>query len=239
MKIIDFHAHILPGIDDGSRDAAMSEQMLRQCAVQGIDTVIATPHFYADRETLEHFLKKRASACDRIRDAAKSQRICLLCGAEVAFFSGMGTAQGMEKLTVADTPLLLLEMPFRPWTPEDLKEVRTLIRRGLTPVMAHLERFYPYQKNRRIFDELYSLPVLVQVNAEALLHWKTKGLALKLFREEKAHLLGSDCHNTGSRPQNLAAGRKIIEQKLGRQRLDQMDRLGREVLHDHEKTEKE
>ena len=61
-EIIDFHTHILPGIDDGSRDADTSCRMLEMAVEQGVDMIVATPHFYASRDRVEHFLEKRARA---------------------------------------------------------------------------------------------------------------------------------------------------------------------------------
>ncbi len=229
MSVIDFHAHILPGIDDGSRDREMSEEMLEMAGNQGVNAIVAAPHFYADRMTLDGFLRKRAAAFGRIKDDAEKHGVRLIPGAEVAFFAGMSSADGLDRLTIADTGLLLLEMPFGSWSGEDIREVEQLLDRGLTPVIAHMERFYPYQK-KRMTVELFALPVFVQVNAEALLGRKTKRLALKLFREGNAQLLGSDCHNLRSRPPNLMAGRKIIEKELGAPYLERIDRLGEEVL---------
>lgn len=230
MSVIDFHSHILPGIDDGSRDREMSEKILEMSGNQGVNVIVATPHFYANRMIMDSFLQKRTAAFNGLQQIATKHRVCLIQGAEVAFFSGMGNADGLDRLTIANTRFLLLEMPFRSWNDEDIREVEKLLDRGLTPVIAHIERFYPYQKDKRVMDELYALPVLVQVNAEALLNWKSKRLTLKLFREEKAQLLGSDCHNLLSRPPNLMAGRKIIEKMLGTPYLERIDRLGEEVL---------
>ena len=50
MKVIDFHSHILPGIDDGSRNVQTSVDMLRMCKEHGVDLMIATPHFQQGRE---------------------------------------------------------------------------------------------------------------------------------------------------------------------------------------------
>lgn len=230
MNIIDFHSHILPGMDDGSRNGEMSERMLELYAEQGINVIVATPHFYADRMTLESFLDKRAAAYEYLQSQAGFRGIRLIPGAEVAFFAGMGDADGMEKLTVGGTSLLLLEMPFRPWNRADIREVEKLANRGIIPVMAHIERFFPYQRDKRIFDELYALPVFCQLNAEALMGWRTAHLALRLLREGRIHLLGSDCHNTDSRPPNLKKGREIIRKKLGDPHCARIDRFGGEVL---------
>lgn len=54
--IIDFHTHILPDIDDGSKNLRMSEQMLESSKNQGIGVIAATPHFYASQMALERFL---------------------------------------------------------------------------------------------------------------------------------------------------------------------------------------
>lgn len=230
MSMIDFHSHILPGIDDGSDSLEMTEQMLKMCEAQGILTVAATPHFYPDRMTLERFLEKRDMACDRIAALAAAHKIRLLPGAEAAFFTGMGKAEGMARLTIGATSLLLVEMPFRQWRDSDLLEIERLTARGLKPIIAHIERFYPYQKDRRVLEKVYSLPVLVQVNAEALLSWKTRRLALKLFREGKAQLLASDCHNVSVRPPNLAAAREVLGKKLGQEWLERVEWMGREEL---------
>ena len=57
--MIDFHSHILPGIDDGSPDVETSLRMIAAQQRQGIDTVIATSHFYASQRTPSHFLERR------------------------------------------------------------------------------------------------------------------------------------------------------------------------------------
>ena len=51
--MLDFHTHILPGVDDGSRNVDESMQMLAKMKEQGVSQVVATPHFYADDESVE------------------------------------------------------------------------------------------------------------------------------------------------------------------------------------------
>ena len=59
MPITDFHSHVLPGVDDGSASPEESLAMLRLEAQQGIHRVIATPHFYPHRHTVEIFRRKK------------------------------------------------------------------------------------------------------------------------------------------------------------------------------------
>ena len=65
--VIDFHSHVLPGVDDGSASVAESISMLRLEVEQGIHHVVATPHFYARYDSPESFLKKRDAAEELLR----------------------------------------------------------------------------------------------------------------------------------------------------------------------------
>ena len=88
MTITDFHSHILPGIDDGSRCVEESIAMLRMEAEQGITQVIATPHFYPSHHRPEDFLAKRREAEEGLQEARSGQDGLprVLVGAEVYFF---------------------------------------------------------------------------------------------------------------------------------------------------------
>ena len=66
--MIDWHSHILPAMDDGSKDVAESISMLGMQTSQGVGTVIATPHFYANDETVAAFLKRRAEASEALKE---------------------------------------------------------------------------------------------------------------------------------------------------------------------------
>ena len=43
--MIDFHSHILPGIDDGAKNSRMSLEMLSASLDAGVSTIIATLGF--------------------------------------------------------------------------------------------------------------------------------------------------------------------------------------------------
>ena len=230
MPMIDFHSHILPGIDDGSRDLAMTGHMLRKVVRQRVAVMAATPHFYGDKDTIERFLKRRQEALEKTLPLAEEAGIQLLAGAEVAYFDNMSQAAGIEKLTLAGTEILLVEMPFRAWSRREIQELDRLLHEGYQLMLAHLERYLGFQKDKGILEAIYERPIFVQLNAESLLGFWNGQKALKLFKEGRAHLLGSDCHNLTSRPPNLAEGRAVIEKKLGRAKLAQIDELGRSLL---------
>lgn len=222
----DFHAHLLPALDDGSDSLETSLAMLEAWRSQGIGRVCATPHFYAERTTPERFLRRRAEALEALRAAMGPAEgsPALLCGAEVRFFDGISGAEALPSLCLEGTDLLLLEMPFTRWTERMLSEVGELRQRGVRPVAAHLERYLdlnPRQTIRRFLQ----MDVLIQCNAEFFLSRRTAGKALRMLREEQIHFLGSDAHNMRSRAPNLGPALALIERKLGPRALDRLAAL--------------
>jgi protein-tyrosine phosphatase len=108
-------------------------------------------------------------------------------------------------------------MPSAPWTETMYQELEAIsVKRGLTPVIAHVDRYIGPFCAHRIPQRLAALPVLVQANAEFFLKSGTTRMALRLLREDKIHLLGSDCHNLVSRAPNLGVALTKIEKKLGK-----------------------
>ncbi len=231
MSVIDFHSHFLPGIDDGSRSLEESVRMLAMTQDQGVDFFVATPHFYADRDRIDDFLARREDAYRKVlgTDIAKPR---ILLGAEVAFFSGISRAADINRVCLAGTDILLLEMPFRTWKEEDIEEVDRLIRRrGFRVMLAHLERFLMYRENKGFIYDLMDMDTIVQVNSGSLLKWQRRGPALKLLKYKGIGLLGSDCHRSDVRVQNLGEGRAVLRKKLGDGFMDEMDRLGADLLN--------
>lgn len=229
--MIDFHSHILPGIDDGSKNVQMSLEMLKRASEQGVDVMLATSHFYASRHRIEDFLEKRQRAYERLAEARNGFGPAIRLGAEVAFFSGISRADRLEELAVEDSHVLLLEMPFAEWSRTDIREVEALIsRRGFQVVLAHLERYLGMPENKKWIAELLEMPLYVQINAESLLGWRKRGQLLKMFKKGQAHFLGSDCHRLEIREPNLSRGREVLIKKLGKEFVDTMDERGSRLL---------
>ena len=61
-RVIDFHSHVLPNIDDGSSSLSMSKEILEETRRQKVKKMVASPHFYPDRMALDVFLSKREKA---------------------------------------------------------------------------------------------------------------------------------------------------------------------------------
>ena len=218
FSVIDFHSHILPGIDDGSASVKESIAMLKMEARQGIKKVVASPHFYAQNDSPERFLHRRAQAEARLREAMLDYEGLpeLEIGAEVYFFRGISDSEFLERLTIKGNRCILMENPMPVWSESIYSEINSIYYdRGIVPIIAHVDRYISRFRTYGIPERLAEMPVLVQANASFFLHPSTKGMALRMLREGKIHLLGSDCHNLDSRKPNLGEAVELISHRLG------------------------
>lgn len=232
MAMTDLHTHILPEMDDGAQSVEEALQMLQMQADFGVDTVALTPHYYRKKESIAEFLARREASLTRLLEKTEGQKIPhLILGAEVAWMPGMADWPELEKLCYQGTKTLLVELPVMPWDDAIFRDLYSLeVRRGLMPMIAHIDRYFGCQKKKDI-ECLLEMGYPIQVSAEVLSWTFARKKALDLV-EHYDGLLISDCHNLTSRKPNLEEGMKIIEKKRGRQTAKQAAALTDDVLTD-------
>ena len=86
---IDIHSHILPAIDDGSKNWEQTERMLQMQREQGVTHVIATPHFDMEQnyQQADKIRELVAEANEHAKKAAPE--ITLYTGCEVLYSPGI------------------------------------------------------------------------------------------------------------------------------------------------------
>ena len=235
--MLDFHSHILPGIDDGSKDVAMSVEMIRESVRQGITGIVFTPHFYADSDEPGHFLKKRQEALDQLLSSLESEEDLphFLTGAEVHYYRGMGQSDTLKRFCIGNSNLVLIEMPFRRWGQQEMKDLKEIRRNlGLQVIIAHIDRYLSIQDSDHIDALCEDCGALIQANADFFLKYNTRRKALKMLKKGKIHLLGSDCHNMSNRAPNLGDAVTYIQLKLGTDILNAIDMRGNALFEQAE-----
>ena len=228
--MFDCHCHILPGIDDGSKNVEMSLAMLDLEVRQGVEGIIFTPHFYADMNSPLTFLRRRENAVRELE--ANLSRLPQVpdyrLGAEVHFFRGMSRSDGIESLCIGNSNYILIEMPFRNWQPQfidEIEEISDVL--GLRVIIAHIERYL--DQDRRLVNRLLENPdFLIQCNAEFFIE-RTKP-ALNLMKTGRIDLLGSDSHNLEHRRPNLADAVQIMQKKDKKGALVHIYRVSRQIF---------
>lgn len=228
--MIDWHCHILPGMDDGSHNVAESISMLNMQVSQGIRTVVATPHFYANDETVEEFLDRRKQAFKLLKAELQTELPEIKLGAEVKYYQGISRMLNLKALRIEGSKLLLIEMPMSRWTEYMIRELVELSgKSGIQIVLAHVERYYSLQ-SQAVWNRMYDSGMLMQVNASFFSTLASRRKAMSLLKKGKIHFLGSDSHNITSRSPQIGMAFKVIQRKLGNDYLSQMNEYGYSVL---------
>ena len=228
--MIDWHSHILPQVDDGSQSVKESIAMLDLLSEQGVKCVVATPHFLANEETIESFLKRRKDSYDALLKSLKSTHPRIFLGAEVKYYPGIARMDNLESLAIENTKILLLEMPMSKWTEYTVKELIEITgTRRLKLILAHIERYITLQK-KEVWKTLYENGIYMQVNASFFDRVWSRRKAFGLLDSGAIHFIGSDCHNLTSRPPNLVSAYSLIDKKFGTDYVIQMNGFGEKVL---------
>lgn len=230
--MVDLHTHVLPMMDDGSRCVEESVDLLNMLTAQGVDTVVATPHFNADDESVDRFLDRRAHSFAQLQAQLPPNAPKLLLGAEVRYYPGISRLADLSKLRIENSKLLLLEMPMSHWTSYTVQELTELSRRqDITFVLAHVERYLGLQ-SRAVWERLYECGVLMQCNASFFLEFFTARRAMRWLRDGAIHFIGSDCHGTKTRPPRLGEAVAVIRKKLSDLAIDQLEQFSEDALGD-------
>lgn len=218
--MLDIHSHILPNMDDGSDSIETSRGILKMLREQGVTQVAATPHFYASKDNPEDFLRRRRESLEKLGCTEESTPH-ILPGAEVAYFDSMSRCQELKEMEIGNTGLLLVEMPFADWNNRMIEELyRIPVELGLTPLLAHVERYPGKKQLRKYLSELISQGVAMQCNAEAFLSIRRRHWVISMVRQGYVHFLGTDTHNLTTRAPRYAEAVQVLQKKLDPQIVD-------------------
>lgn len=215
--MIDFHSHILPNIDDGSRSLNETIHILKEAQKAGFTKIISTSHYIdgyyeADEE-------QRTKLINEIRE--KFQGIDLYLGNEIYITNRMADLIAEKKAsTINNSKYVLFELPMNN-KPIDAKEiVFRLIEKGYVPIIAHPERYKYVKENIEYVRELADMGVLFQSNygsAIGMYGKKAQKTQKKLLEEGLIQFFGSDVHTVEQvypkMPKILKKLRKILTEE--------------------------
>lgn len=223
VPLIDFHAHILPGADHGSSGIEQSVNQLALIHHAGVDTVVATPHFYPNRHKVEDFVKTVGSAAESLA-VHLPDTLRLAVGSEVLYCDRLDRMEGLERLCIRGTDLLLLELPLDIWN-RDLFETVECLTKRYTVLLAHVDRYVRFQQEELL--ELLAMGTYAQINADALFSFTERRKLLPILESGRVVALGSDLHRLEKKTyERFSAARG----KLGEGRFEEIMRRSAELL---------
>jgi protein-tyrosine phosphatase len=221
LGLIDFHCHILPGLDDGPEDLQQSLEMARIAVLDGISGIVCTPHLSTSFPGNNR--KVILAAVEALRSRLKDEEIELELypGCEMAIDSDLPEEMAAgELLSLNDNGnAALIEMPVEMVLPDMMMKFFAIMQlKGITPILAHPERNHQLAKNPPILSEWIEAGVLVQITGDSLKgHYggRIRDFSLKLLNQRMVHFVGTDSHNPHSRRPVLSEARAIVESALG------------------------
>lgn len=186
---IDFHTHILPGIDDGSKSSAQSMQLLAAAKKAGFNTVIATPHFYPHRYNVREFLQRRDISLSKIAENSDIPNI--ICGAEVLLCEGIEDMHELEALCIGNSDTMLVELPFDESAVTDrmYETIENMIIKGFNIVLAHPNRY-----SNNVVENLISIGAGLQINISHICTYFERRRIMQWLNRNCVYAIGSDVH---------------------------------------------
>ena len=197
---IDFHSHILPGMDDGAENPELSKGQLLRLKKQGVDKVFLTSHFDFRHETKQSFTDRRAKAYEALMSVYDAQNMPeIYLGSEIYMSRGMENYD-FDGLELEDTGIILIEFPREPygnWMTDLLETL--MFERDMTVMIAHINRVtdaYEKKECKNIFD--YQ-DLIFQVNTEAFRGLFAKDPFKNYYAAGLKFVLGTDTHDLSYR----------------------------------------
>lgn len=224
--MIDLHAHLLPGIDDGAETMADAVDMVRAARDDGIGVIVATPHRNrwsapSDRPDVERHL---ATLQDRVEREQLAVRVLLGSEAYVAP-DLVEQVQSGRVWTINQGRYLLIEWPYDYYPPYSEQVIFELQLQGIVPIVAHAERYRIVRREPSYLATLIERGVVVQVTAGSLLGalgTEIQRVAEQLLISGLAQVLASDAHDLVHRPPILRAARDRAAELIGEARARAM-----------------
>ncbi|NLR32865.1 tyrosine-protein phosphatase [Levilactobacillus tujiorum] len=236
MGLIDLHCHILPGVDDGSKDLGMSLTMVRVAVKQGISHILVTPH-HMDGRYLNHkqdVIARTTTLQSAIDDAEIP--LTVFPGQEVHLTGDLLKAVAADDILFMDegNRYLLLELPHS-GIPEYTENVIFELKlRNITPVIAHPERNHDIQRNPARLYDLVKMGCLTQLTSSSYLGvfgGDVERLTEKIIRSNLGFVLASDAHNFAGRRFLMAAAFDKLARQFGENMARQFNENAKAMIN--------
>ena len=214
--MVDIHCHILPGFDDGADNFEEALRMARIAAGGGTKAVIATPHSNVPGSKKNFFDRAYVDSFKELRARIKEQNIPLEIYPGQEIFASDDMIDPIRKkrlLALCNSDYPLVEFAFRERSEAVYRRLQLLVAEGLTPIIAHPERYAFVAEDGSAPLKLKNLGCLLQLNKGSLKNKfgeKAYAVSQALIRHELADFVASDAHSPYMRTPYLADAYEII-----------------------------
>lgn len=200
--MIDIHSHIIPGVDDGSTSMEMTLEMIRTAENCGIKQIFATPHYLleygeAKIDEVEKYVKEINTMLQEENIGVK-----VYSGQEVYFTENIVNDFVNGNIgTLNDSRYMLIEFDMRKFDSTIFDYLYELQVKGITPIIAHIERYKYITQNPELINKFIGEGYLFQLNSgsiEGKFGTNVQKTAKLFLKNGIYNFIGSDAHNTSS-----------------------------------------
>ncbi len=212
FKTIDFHSHILPALDHGSKNTEQALEQLALMSENGTDIAVATSHFYPHEHKVSDFIADRNASLESLKLANVTRAPRIILGAEVLLCRNLHKMEDYRELCIKGTNVMLLELPLRPLAHGHFDTVETMMENGITVVLAHIDRYLADYEDS--IDTFLSMGTYAQINANSLSSGRMKKKILYYLEQtDKICAIGSDLHGSDSSSyKKFVKSKKILDE---------------------------
>ena len=241
--MIDIHSHIIFDVDDGPKTLEDSRRLLEESYRQGVRTIISTSH--RRKGMFETPEEKIAANFKQVQELAKqvADDLTVLYGAEIYYTSDI--LKKLEEGTfpsLGGTKYVLIEFSMNTPYKDIHSALGNVIRLGMIPVVAHIERYHCLENDEDRVSELINMGCYIQVNSSNVLKPKLFGDRYKFMKKrvqfflerDLVHFVASDMHNLDDRPPYMQKAYQIVAKKYGAERAEELFKTNQEILLSNE-----
>lgn len=228
--MIDFHSHILPEIDDGSKSYEESLKMLEEARNIGFNTIISTSHYAIDCFEAPEY--KRKGLIEDLNSENNVPKIIL--GSEIFLtYNILDLLKEFKASTINGTNYVLIELPLRNQF-NNLKSVINILKENdYRPIIAHPERYLYIQKNFKDLYALKDLGILFQCNYGSILGYyglRAKFTIKKMLKNGLVSFMGSDAHRQNSIYMQIPKAISLIAKQVSQDELENITTYNAEKI---------
>lgn len=218
--MIDFHNHVIPQIDDGAKTKEMALAMLRKAQEDGITCVVNTVHYQhpkmTDSNTEYNYILEQT---EKLQKVLKENNIAIniISFSEVYFRHNLSGLVN-NPLNIIKDKYMLIEFENYAFPEKYQETLFKLQTKGITPIIAHPERYAPIQRDNSILNDWIEKDYIIQITCGSItgnFGKKSYDTAHEMLKNGQCHLIGSDAHNDRGRNFKLKECLSIIQEKYG------------------------
>ncbi len=219
MGFVDLHLHLLPGVDDGSKSMAETLEMARALSSLGYTTLAPSPHFRREYPSFDRALC--LTKLEEVRQTFATEGLALELHRnaenfflEESLFSTLGTP---DARLLSQGKVLLVEAPYQGPLPMLHDIIFRMKLKGVTPLIAHPERCFEFEKKGRA-AEMVRAGALLQLDMGALIgrYGKTAEKLARTFLSDGLYAVAAtDLHSPVNAAKWVGDSLKALEKAVG------------------------